>query len=893
METERSVYPESYAAFFAPRTHKFETIEFRDGATAHNLRHFFPQTTRQSRALARQTGFLGLVVALAVAIVGFGMDQLTRGLTLGLYRLAERLFKESFWVAFPVFIAHSLLYVLIPTFLVIFAAPLGAGSGIPELKAYLNGVRIPGFLSIYTFFIKGFGITFSIASGLICGKQGPTIHVGAVIGAAVSQAASSTFKFRLNLPFLRQFRTEAYKRDFTAIGAAVGVAVAFGSPMGAWMWIYEEACTHWSWELGIVTLSACLLGSGLTRVLNFLASGLPGGGFGTLTLTQVGKLVTPFDGTRFPFKDIPGFFLVGIIGGIVGAILPIINRSITLFRYRYVTKRVPRILETSIIALLTALCRILIPYLASECVPIDPNDEKSLNKVLSNAPLGNFARFTCPEGQFSPWAAVMFNPSDSVVRGLLFHSGTDVFRAAPVAAALAFNFVFIIWTYGIAIPAGVFFPGFVLGGVYGRLFGLAVQAIFPARNDVSLTGYTFIGSVSALAGITRTISVAVIALEATGGDSAMFATMLVALVAKLSGDFLFKQGIYDLHIDLKGMPYLANIVPSLDKYSKVRVSDVMESSVMAVRRRTRISSLINLLESNSHHGFPVFFKVAANCELGRENPVVIRRSSSIRRDCAEEPRSGLESSGLAGFETELECGVEGDAPPHVSKIITATGLGMKATIFDDGKKRVMWLPSRHNLQVEAMKRRKESDGSTEEGEGETEGTEASQYRPQIKEERDINYGELLDYQLIGTIDRATILVLLNNECEKRERVLSGEGADRCTPIVREHLDAAWPNPGRLKGDAEKKLIERVRKADILNVVLDLSEFTDTDPVLISDRAPSMAAYRLFRRTGTRHILVANMRSGLICGIMTRKDILPASIDEVYERSSRLSAVTVE
>lgn len=890
MANERSVYPESYAAFFAPRTHKFDTIEFRDGATAHNLRHFFPKTTRQSRVLARQTGFLGLVVAFCVAIVGFGMDQLTRGLTLALYRLAERLFDESFWIAFPVFIAHSLLYVVIPTCLVIFLAPLGAGSGIPELKAYLNGVRIPGFLSINTFIIKGLGITFSIASGLICGKQGPTIHVGAVIGAAVSQAASSTFKFRLNFPFLRQFRTEAYKRDFTAIGAAVGVAVAFGAPMGGWMWIYEEACTHWSWELGIVTLSACLLGSGLTRILNYLASGLPGGGFGTFTLTQVGKLVTPFDGTRFPIKDLPGFFLIGIIGGLVGAILPIINRSITLFRYRYVTKRAPRILETTIIALLTALCRILIPYLASQCISIDTNEEtKTLNDVLKDAPLGNFARFTCPEGQFSPWAAVLYNPSDSVVRGLLFHSGKNVFFAAPVAAALVFNFIFIIWTYGIAIPAGVFFPGFVLGGVYGRLFGIAVQAIFPARTDVSLTGYTFIGSVSALAGITRTISVAVIALEATGGDSAMFATMLVALVAKLSGDFLFKQGIYDLHIDLKGMPYLSNIVPFLEKYSKVSVSDVMESSVMAVRRRTRISSLINLLESNEHHGFPVFFKVAAKEEPTSINTDVMRRSNSLRGRDPEVLKGGLESSSLPGFETDLECDVEREIPPHMSRIITATGLGMKATIFDDGKKRVMWLPSRHNPQVEAIKGSNESDESTEEGEV----TEAAQLRPQLREERDINYGELLDYQLIGTIDRATLLVLLNHECEKREKALSGQESNNCSPIVREHLDAAWPNPTRLKGDAEKKLIERVKKAGIMDVILDLSEFTDKDPVLISDHAPSMAAYRLFRRTGTRHILVANMRSGMICGIMTRKDILPASIDEAFERYSRLSDVKVQ
>ena len=48
--------------------------------------------------------------------------------------------------------------------------PLAAGSGIPELKTYLNGVRLPGLLRLQTIITKLGGIVFTISSGLIAGK---------------------------------------------------------------------------------------------------------------------------------------------------------------------------------------------------------------------------------------------------------------------------------------------------------------------------------------------------------------------------------------------------------------------------------------------------------------------------------------------------------------------------------------------------------------------------------------------------------------------------------------------------------------------------------------------------------------------------------------------------
>lgn len=892
MQIDPETYPESYAAFFAPRTHKFETVDFRTPTTLHNLRTYFPTSTRERINNARFAGLVGILIGLIMAIIGFAVDQLTRGLTIALYTLSSRALTRFFWPAFVAFTLLSLVYVLIAALSVVYIAPLGAGSGIPELKAYLNGVRVPGFLSVHSLVVKAVGVAFSISSGLICGKQGPMIHAGAIVGAAVSQAASSTFRWRVQIRSFRFLRTEAWKRDFTAVGAAVGVAVAFGSPMGAWMWVYEEACTHWSWELGIITLTACLCGSALVRVLNHLASGLPDGGFGAFTLTQFGKLVTPFDGTAFPLKDVPAFVLIGVLGGVAGAVLPLLNKWITLFRYKRITKPVPRLLETVLITFLTAGIKIIVPFIASDCRPID----NKFVDVLSNAPLRDYSRFNCPEGEFSPWAAAIYSPTDSVVRGLLFHAEDTVFLAGPLVVALGFYFIFVVWTYGIAVPAGVFFPGFLLGGVYGRLVGVIVQAIFPSRDDISVTGYAFVGAVSALAGLTRTISVAVIALEATGGNDASFATVLVALIAKLVGDFLHSKGIYDLHIDLKGMPYLSNLVPNLEQYTQVTVSEMMENCIVGVRRRSRVSGLLSMLRTNEHHAFPVFVKVGGQLPTSQStsaDKVMEKKSEAITAKDADEVTSVSANVSKTTITTR-SIEEDGDTDiaeesllqkPHMSSIITPTIVGMQATIFDEGKKRVVWLPGRTEGWIESAM----SDESSDTAKLKTLSAKAASSKSVVRE---IGSGSntRLDYQLMGSIDRGTLLVLLKHKCDKREQEESGQ---EVSEVSREQLDAAWPNPARLKGDAEEQLLQRVSEMRILDETIDFKNFIDPDPVLISDRAPSFTAYRLFRRTGARHILVANMRSGRICGILTRKDILADSVGEVLEKRNDLANVKAD
>ena len=51
-----------------------------------------------------------------------------------------------------------------------FLQPHAAGSGIPQIKCYLNGIKLPGLLSLKTLLAKAGGVVLSVAGGLACGK---------------------------------------------------------------------------------------------------------------------------------------------------------------------------------------------------------------------------------------------------------------------------------------------------------------------------------------------------------------------------------------------------------------------------------------------------------------------------------------------------------------------------------------------------------------------------------------------------------------------------------------------------------------------------------------------------------------------------------------------------
>ena len=115
--------------------------------------------------------------------------------------------------------------------------PLAAGSGVQHVEAIMRGQAEP--ISLMAVPIKFFGGLLAIGSGLALGREGPTIQMGATIGAALA----------------RRFHcAKAAMVDVQAALGGAGLAVAFNAPFGGALFVFEEVARAFHLRLTVVTL---------------------------------------------------------------------------------------------------------------------------------------------------------------------------------------------------------------------------------------------------------------------------------------------------------------------------------------------------------------------------------------------------------------------------------------------------------------------------------------------------------------------------------------------------------------------------------------------------------------------------------------------------------------
>ena len=86
--------------------------------------------------------FIGLSMGFCAFCVDISLETLNNWK----FGSVKRVIRErgGFWAPYLTFLTFCLAYSGISGAIVSFIAPLAAGSGIPEIKTYLNGVHIKG-----------------------------------------------------------------------------------------------------------------------------------------------------------------------------------------------------------------------------------------------------------------------------------------------------------------------------------------------------------------------------------------------------------------------------------------------------------------------------------------------------------------------------------------------------------------------------------------------------------------------------------------------------------------------------------------------------------------------------------------------------------------------------
>ncbi|CAD7966087.1 unnamed protein product [Amoebophrya sp. A120] len=197
-----------------------------------------------------------VLIGISVGFVNFTMVILdAKVLRLKFSYIQELLWNEGVIIAIPIFILVSCLCTFVASTLTVFLAPLCAGSGLPEIKGYLNGNPMPGLFVLQRAWIRIFGIILVIAAGLPLGREGPMVCIGGSCGLLIlTKILKPYFKNWIRLAqddeltiVMEEDNYHLIKRMGCTLGAAAGIAAAFNAPIGGCLYMFEETSGILNW----------------------------------------------------------------------------------------------------------------------------------------------------------------------------------------------------------------------------------------------------------------------------------------------------------------------------------------------------------------------------------------------------------------------------------------------------------------------------------------------------------------------------------------------------------------------------------------------------------------------------------------------------------------------
>lgn len=167
-------------------------------------------------------------------------------------------------------------------------APEAAGSGIPQVEGTLAGLMKLSWRRVLP--VKFVAGTLSIGSGLVLGREGPSIHMGAALGKMLS-----------DLGKLGKHNTKI----LIASGAGAGLAAAFNAPLAAMLFVTEEMREEFDYSF--VSLQSVMLASCIAVVVNDWWLGQ-------------GPVLPLYHTSLAPLTELPLYLLLGITVGLMGVL---------------------------------------------------------------------------------------------------------------------------------------------------------------------------------------------------------------------------------------------------------------------------------------------------------------------------------------------------------------------------------------------------------------------------------------------------------------------------------------------------------------------------------------------------------------------------------------------
>ena len=518
------------------RMEKFESIDYWTPNTR-LYRDSLDEMKRKGR------GLKWLVYALIGICVGFFSFVLLNTIAL-LSSKRRKLFESalaadawygSHWGAFSIWLSFSIVLVGCSTGLCGLWPP-GAGSGVPDVMAYLNGVTFPKVFNIRTLLAKIFSCALAVAGGLPVGPEGPMIHIGALVGAGLGTGRSRTLK--TSFKFIDNFRNPRDHRDFITGGACAGVACAFSAPIGGLLFVVEEMSSFFSkkalWMAFFSSLMAIITTNTLTskfeawQLRENLVTKCTAGAAWNADYTILFKANSLQD---VNLLSIPFVVLLGVVCGLFGALFTFINIKVNRFRMYHVNRSTMRRMFEPVLILLLFTTTF---YTFVSALPCEDKPTYDLNAGTNGTGRLEYFDVICknPKKEYHPLGTLVFASAEDTVKLLLRRGmpeeraeGDPLFDYETLALWFLVYFFFACWCAGTYLSSGLVIPMLIIGSSLGRFFGLLVSDLIQkvvGENCYGVDGwvdpgvFALFGAAGFFAGVSRlSFSLCVIIVEIT------------------------------------------------------------------------------------------------------------------------------------------------------------------------------------------------------------------------------------------------------------------------------------------------------------------------------------------------------------------------------------------
>ncbi len=238
---------------------------------------------------------VGLIAGLFGAVFRFTLSYV-EDFRNNLYESVDKTNPGTWWLP----LLFGVVGISIALFLVKKYAPEASGSGVQEIEGALDEIRPLRWKRVIP--VKFIASFFSLGSGFLLGREGPTIQIGANIGKMIKDI----FK-----------QPDEGNNPLVSAGAAAGLASAFNAPFSGTIFVIEEM--HGHFKHTFFSVAAIMLASGTADLVSRII-------VGAAPVIEMRIFPSP------SLSTIAFFIILGILLGLIGYIFNLlIIKSLNLF----------------------------------------------------------------------------------------------------------------------------------------------------------------------------------------------------------------------------------------------------------------------------------------------------------------------------------------------------------------------------------------------------------------------------------------------------------------------------------------------------------------------------------------------------------------------------------